>query len=691
MQTKPLLIEIGTEELPPKDLLALSNSFTEIFSDLLKQEQLIFDNIETFATPRRLALRVNSLVTQQPARTTYRKGPAKEIAYDNSGAPTQAALGFAKSCGVSLATLKLEDTSKGSFLYFEENIPGKETTELIPELLEKALSQLPIPKRMRWSNYKYNFVRPVHWVLLLFDNEVISANIFGKSASTNSYGHRFHNNNAIEILAADDYETTLEQQGTIIPNFDKRKEMIREEAIKLATSCNGKVYIEEELLNEVTGLVEYPVPLLGSFEESLLAVPKEALISSMQTHQRCFPVTDDAGKLLTKFILVSNIKSTNPYKIIRGNELVVGARLKDAAFLFELDQKKPFINNLEKLKSVVFQEQLGSLYDKILRIEKLSAYIAEKIGAHVTHTTQAAKLCKLDLVSHMVYEFPELQGIMGYYYAQHDGEPEAVASAISDHYRPKFAQDNLPLSLPGVCVAIADRVDSLVGLFAVNIMPTSDKDPFGLRRQALAILRILIEKDLSLDLHELLNESYSNYNNKINNKGSITRLMDFFFDRLKFWYINAGGTAKTFEAVLAKKPTCPLDFYKRLKAVQDFQELPEAESLASANKRVQNLLTQASTETNLNFADVDEALLTEAAEQKLFQLLQNKTQEITPLLKKAEYTHILRLLASLKEPIDNFFNDVMVMVEDQNIKNNRLTLLQQLRLLFLEVADISLL
>ena len=686
-----LLIEIGTEELPSSDLQKLSTSFQNIFAEELKNNQLEFSKIIPFATPRRLALKIFGLPEQQPGKTIAKKGPSLKDAFDGDGKPTNAALGFATSCNTSVELLQHQETETGAWLYFEEVVSGLATIKLIPELLEKALSLLPIAKRMRWGTMQQSFVRPVHWLVILFNEQVVEATLLNIKADRYTHGHRFHAPFPMKLQHANDYEQTLAEKGKVIPDFNKRSSIIKEDAQNLAKSINGQILTgNEELLDLITALVEFPIAMLGTFNEDFLTIPKEVLIAAIQEHQKCLTIVTDEGKLINQFILVSNIESNEPEKVVSGNELVVHARLADADFLFKEDQKHSLEASLEKLKTITFQNKLGSLYDKTLRIEKLAVSIAEQIDAHASHTARAAKLCKIDLTSQMVYEFPELQGIMGYYYSQHDGEPSTVSAAIQEHYLPKTAQDSLPLGLPSVCVAIADRIDTLVGLFAIDKIPSGEKDPFALKRQALAILRIIIEKSLSLDLQALCKEAYSNYESKVQNVACLEKLADFFFERLRYWYLaTAEGSAKVFESVLAKRPSCPFDFYRRLTAVQAFQTLSESESLAAANKRVKNILTQ--TEDKISFLEINSSLFEEKEEEVLCQATQKQEELITPLLKKADYQEVLKTLSTLKEPVDLFFDKVMVMTEDPQIRHNRLNLLRKLQDLFLNVADISLL
>lgn len=683
-----LLIELGTEELPPSDLLKLSLAFKTNFANELSSKQLPYNNIVSFATPRRLAIQVHGIATQQQPQTITRKGPALAAAFDSHGNPTNAALGFAASCKVTIDQLQQQTTPKGSWLYFSETAPGQTLATLFPEMLEKALTQLPISKRMRWGNVTQAFVRPVHWLVALLNTEILACEIFAIKANRYTYGHRFHQPSKLAITHANDYEPTLTKQGMVIANFQQRLALITSQATALATSAGGQLLPNNsELLELITGLVEYPVPLIATFAAEFLTLPKEVIIAAIQDHQKCLPIVTANGELIPKFILISNINSSEPQTIITGNELVMHARLADAAFLYQEDRKTSLLTNLAKLKTITFQAKLGTIYEKVLRITKLATLIAQQLGANLEHTTQAATLCKADLSSHLVYEFPELQGIIGYYYAKQEHNLEAIAIAIREHYLPKAANDLLPTTLPGICLALADRLDTLVGLFAINQIPSGEKDPFALKRQALAILRIIIEKSLPIDLAKLSQEAYNNYLDKIQNKTALIKLQDFFFERLRYWYLATNITAKTIAAISAQYGVIPLDFHNRLLAVQAFQQLPEAASLAAANKRVKNILTQAQATAISN--KVEPKLLIEAAELQLYQALQQQEQIITPLLAQAKYQEILTTLASLKAPIDNFFAEVMVMVPDLPLQTNRLALLQQLHNLFIQIADIS--
>ncbi len=690
---KDLLVEIGCEELPPKNLHKLQITFVEHFTKMLTAANLTFTKAEGFVTPRRLALRISNLSLQQPSCQITKRGPAKNAAFDATGKPTKAALGFAESCGVSIDALSLQETDKGSWLVFEKNEPGKTTEQLIPDLLTETLNALPFGRRMRWGTRTDSFVRPIHWIVLLWDHKVIQTEIFGVKSSNLTYGHRFHHPEALSISDPKDYESVLFNKGFVITNFEKRREKILSDITKITTEKKFNAIIEDALLDEVTGLVEWPVVLLGSFDKAFLDIPREALITSMQTHQRCFPIEDQSQKLLSHFLLVSNINSKNPVAVINGNECVIAARLADAVFYYRVDKEMSLEQRRIGLKNVRFQQGLGTLWDKSERIAKLAKLIAPKIHADPVHTERAALLCKADLLTQMVGEFPELQSIMGRYYALHDSELVTVAMAIEDHGHPRFAQDTLPTTPEGTALALADRLDSLVGIFGLGNRPTGDKDPFALRRQALGILRILIEKQCDCDLNDLLHvakEQYAHQTITLSESEVISQVLDFCFERLRALYQDQGINPRVFEAVFAKRITNILDFDKRIQAINYFITLKEAESLAAANKRVQNILSKCDTDIFTDLA-VQNDLLTENAENILWLQLAAKEKEVAPLLQVGNYTEALKSLATLREPIDQFFTDVMVMVDDLTLRNNRLRLLHRLRVLFLEIGDISLL
>ncbi len=690
MQTEDLLIEIGCEELPAKNLKKIEIAFIEHITNALKAHDLSFKDIQGFSTPRRLAARIVALTTHQPSRSTLKRGPAKAAAFDEEGNPTKAALGFAESCGVDYGALSIQETDKGAWLVFEQTSPGEAATQLIPPIVTEILKSLPVGRRMRWGDLNDNFARPIHWIVLLLGNTTIETEIFGIQTSNLSYGHRFHHPHAIPISSPEVYEELLSTKGLVIADFNKRRTAIVSMIEQTLQPYHHQAMLNLELLDEVTGLVEWPVVLLGEFNNTFLEIPKEVLITSMQTHQKCFAVVDATHTLLNKFLITSNIQSVIPASVVAGNEWVMHARLADAAFYYKKDKETSLEYRREGLKQVRFQQGLGSLWDKSERIARLAKIIAEKITANPTHVERAALLCKTDLLTQMVGEFPELQGIMGRYYALHNGEPPEVATTIEEHYHPRFSQDSLPSTLEGCAVAIADRIDSLLGLFGLGQRPSGDKDPFALRRQSLGILRILIEKQLDLDLRFLLETAKEPYQDILVEGNALEEVLDFCFERLRAWYQDQGISTRIFEAVLAKRPTNPLDFHRRIQGVSHFMGLKETETLAAANKRVQNIL--AKNEALMpEDPTVETVLLIEEAEKTLEKQLFNKEKEIAPLLKTGNYTDALKMLSSLAGPIDQFFTKVMVMVDNPEIRNNRLKLLNRLRVLFLEIADISLL
>ncbi len=687
--TQDLLIEIGCEELPPKHLKKWQEWFLAEIAQALNSASLPFKELHGFIAPRRIAVRVTGLAIAQPDQLITKKGPTKSAAFDQNNQPTKAALGFAESCGVPLEDLSYQITDKGSWLVYQQSEKGAETEQLIPAIVEKSLNNIPIGKRMRWSDLPNTFARPIHWIVLVFGQQTIEADIMGVKSGNLSRGHRFLHPSPLEITSPAEYEHIL-LTGFVIADFTERQNAIRLGLAEIAKQHHCEPIIDPALLDEVTGLVEWPVTLFGSFEQSFLEIPQEVLITSMQVHQKCFPVVDTKQNLLPHFLIVSNIKSKNPAEVVTGNEWVMHARLADAAFYYRVDRELSLAERREGLKQVRFQKNLGTLWDKTERLAPLSASIAKQVAANPTDTERAAILCKSDLLTQMVGEFPELQGIMGRYYAQHDGENILVATAIEEHYYPRFAADILPNTLEGTALALADRLDSLVGLFGQGHRPTGDKDPFALRRQAFGVVRILIEKQLDLDLIHLLKETQSYYKTSFAEQFLIQQVMDFCFDRLKAWYSEQNISLKVYEAVHAKSLTNPLDFHQRIHAVQQFGALTEAESLAAANKRVKNILEKTEIVLPKN-APVDSTLLQETPEKNLNLALNSKEKEIQPLLQDRNYTAALKSLAALKEPIDVFFNEVMVMTDDEKLRHNRLILLTRLRSLFLEIADISLL
>ena len=685
MTKKDLLLEIGVEELPAKNLKNLSNALSQGIQDGLNKAGLEFASAEAFCTPRRLAVIIKNLPAQQTEQIIERRGPA-------TSAPAEAINRFAQSCGISVEKLTKLKTEKGEWFVYNGIQAGKATTELLPDIINDAIKKLPIPKPMRWSDKTTEFSRPVHWVILLFGNDIIEAEILGKKTGRTTYGHRFLAPQAIELKNSTDYEKLLTDKF-VIANLATRRNLIKDQVKTITDSLKAIPIMPDDLLDEVTNLVEYPTAILANFAPQFLTVPQEALISAMHGHQKSFPIEDAHGKLLPHFIFVSNLKSTNPQQVIAGNEKVMRARLSDAKFFYDTDVAHSLESFLPRLKNVVFQAKLGTTYERTQRISSLAGFIARQLKLDIKKVQlaeRAGELCKADLMTGMVNEFPELQGIMGYYYAIKSGEDKHVAKAIRAHYQPTFSGDHLPSDAISRCVALADKIDLLIGIFGINQAPTGDKDPFALRRAAIGVIRILIECQLDLDLQKLLADAAKLYQDKLINPEVVEQVQEFIYERLKSWSIEHDAvTLSVFNAVYAVKPTNLYDFSQRIKAVQAFRKLPEAENLAAANKRVLNILTK---QNALNIhGHVDTKLLQLPAEQKLFAAIQEQNKLIKPLLDNKDYTEILSSLAHLRAPIDQFFDDVMVMVDDEKLRHNRLLLLNQLRQLFLTVADISLL
>ncbi len=687
------LIELGTEELPPKALKSLSEAFTQGIISGLEKAQITFTGYESFAAPRRLALLIKALDTAQPDQKLERKGPAVKAAYDARGNPSKAALGFARSNGVNFEDLEQEETPKGAWLVYRSVKQGEATKELLPEIITQSLNCLPIPKRMRWGASRTEFVRPVHWLLMLQGNNVIDCEVLGLKAGNTTRGHRFHANQEITINTPADYAQVLHEQGKVIANFDTRREIIREQVEQVATTINGHSVIDPDLLDEVTALNEWPVALSGRFDDEFLSVPSEALISSMKGHQKYFHVENSEGKLLPHFITVANIESSEPRHVVEGNEKVIRPRLADAKFFYDTDRKQTQDDRREKLKPIVFQAQLGSVFAKTERIARLSSYISQTEGGDAKLAERAGQLCKSDLVSEMVLEFPELQGIMGQYYADNDGESPEVSKTLYEQYMPRFAGDQLPSTLIGCAVAIADKVDTITGIFGINQLPTGSKDPFALRRASIGVLRIIVEKKLNLDLEALIDQAIQGYQEQGVSLPALDNLnktvVNYMLERFDAAYQEEGIAIEIINSVKALRPTRPLDFDLRIKAVSRFNAMDEADALASANKRVSNILAKAG---DIVIPDtLDETLLTEVAEVELAKVVFNKKQEIAPALAEGRYALAMESLAALKEPVDMFFDQVLVNAEEEAIRLNRYALLKQLRSLFLHVADISLL
>ncbi|CAM3546243.1 glycine--tRNA ligase subunit beta [Halomonas casei] len=686
MAINTLLLELGAEELPPKALDALSDAFAAGIEKGLKEADVPFASVAAFATPRRLAVQVFELADKQPDRDVERRGPALAAAFKD-GVATKAAEGFARSCGVTVDDLIHLDTDKGTWLAFREQQQGESIQALLPEILRKTISALPVPKYMRWGASRIEFSRPVHWLLALYGNDVVAAEVLGLQASRTTFGHRFHAPDAIQLAHADDYVASLENAYVLVDRV-QRRERIREQVLAEAEVQEANAVIDEELLIEVSGLVEWPVALTGSFDERFLEVPAECLISSMKANQKYFHLLDDAGKLKPLFITIANIDSTDPDQVIAGNEKVIRPRLADAAFFYEVDRKRTLAARTPLLESVVFQKQLGTLADKARRSTVVATFIAEKINADVAHAQRAVALAKCDLVTEMVLEFPELQGIMGCYYAEQDGEPADVSQALEEQYLPRFATDAIPQSATGKALALADRLDTLVGIFGIGQRPTGAKDPFALRRASIGVLNILVKGELNLDLRELLNVAAEQHKSLPKADGLVEDVLTYMLDRFRAWGQDEGISAEMYLAVRARPVTNPLDFARRLRAVKAFAQRDEASALASANKRVSNILAK---QTNTDITQVDSALLAEDAEKKLFEVVTANQAQVAPLFALGDYQKALDILATLREPVDAFFDQVMVMADDPAIQRNRLALLASLQGLFLEVADISLL
>ncbi|MFZ7187640.1 glycine--tRNA ligase subunit beta [Avibacterium avium] len=685
--TKTFLAEIGTEELPPKALKKLAVAFKDNVEQELTQAGLAFDAVEWFASPRRLAVKVLGLAEAQPSKEVEKRGPAVAAAFDAEGKPTKAAEGWARGCGISVDQAERLVTDKGEWLVHRAVIEGQPTKNLLLGIISNALAKLPIPKTMRWGDKSEQFVRPVHTVTLLFGDELIEGEILGVASGKTIRGHRFLGEQQFSIDNADQYPEILEQKGSVIADFERRKAIILENSQQKATALGGVADIEENLLDEVTALVEFPNVLTAKFEERFLAVPAEALVYTMKGDQKYFPIYDKEGKLLPHFIFVSNINPQDPTAIIEGNEKVVRPRLTDAEFFFKTDLKQRLEDNLPRLKTVLFQQQLGTLFDKTKRIEKLSGEIAAQIGADVAKAERAGLLSKCDLMTNMVFEFTDTQGVMGMHYARHDGEDEEVAVALNEQYMPRFAGDELPHSLVACAVALADKLDTLTGIFGIGQHPKGDKDPFALRRAALGVLRIIVEKKLPLDLEKLVQESTALFADKLTNSNVVNDVVDFMLGRFRAWYQEEGIAVDVIQAVLARRPTRPADFDARVRAVAHFRTLDAAEALAAANKRVSNILAKA--EGEIGEIHLDRCV--EPEEKALAESVLALQNEVQPLIAKGDYVAVLDKLANLRQPVDNFFEKVMVNAEDPQLRQNRLAILKTLQGLFLQVADISLL
>lgn len=688
MIQQTFLVEIGTEELPPKAQRSLAESFAANFETELKNANLGHGEISWFAAPRRLALKVANLAVAQADREVEKRGPAIAQAFDTEGKPTKAAEGWARGCGITVDQAERMVTDKGEWLLYRAQVKGREAKELLADMVSSSLGKLPIPKLMRWGDKETQFVRPVHTVTMLLGSDVIEGEILGIKSDRIIRGHRFMGEAEFAIDNAEQYPAILQERGRVIADYYARKALIKRDAEQAAMQLGGVADLTDSLLEEVTSLVEWPVVLTAKFEEKFLEVPAEALVYTMKGDQKYFPVYDKSGKLMANFIFVANIESSDPQQIISGNEKVVRPRLADAEFFFKTDRKQRLEDNLLRLETVLFQKQLGTLRDKTDRIQALAGWIAEKIGADVTHATRAGLLSKCDLMTNMVFEFTDTQGVMGMHYARHDGEAEDVALALNEQYQPRFSGDELPSTAVSCAVAIADKMDTLAGIFGIGQHPKGDKDPFALRRAALGVLRIIVEKKLPLDLQTLAEEAVRLYGDKLTNENVVDDVVEFMLGRFRTWYQEQGYSVDAIQAVLARRPTQPADFDARMKAVTHFRTLDEAVSLAAANKRVSNIL--AKSEEKLNDS-VLASVLKAAEEIQLATHLVVLKDKLAPLFAEGNYQDALVELASLREVVDAFFDNVMVMDEDQQVRINRLTLLSELRELFLRVADISLL
>ena len=685
------LVELGTEELPPKALKTLIAALRDNIESWLQAESLAFDNIKTYATPRRMAVLVENLASEAPSKDLVIWGPPSAIAFDVEGKPTKAAVAFAEKNNIHVSALKVENDGKVDKLVARISSQGKKTIHLLPLMVHSSLNQLPVAKLMKWGSQRNEFVRPVHWLVMLYESEIVKLvkpieHIYGLQPGRTTRGHRFHYNNPIELTKASDYLSALKNTGYVLADREERRELIRQRVNVEAKLINGIAVIDDDLLDEVTALVEWPVAITGNFDQRFLEVPREALIASMKEHQKYFHVINRDGKLLPNFITVANIESKDQDQIKLGNERVIRPRLSDAAFFFETDKKTTLESLRERLKTIVFQAQLGTVFEKTERVAQLAKLIASQLDADEKLAQRAGLLCKSDLVTNMVGEFDNMQGIAGYYYALNDGENAEVAAAMNEQYMPRFAGDQLPVTPTGAIIALADRLDTISGIFGIGQSPTGSKDPFALRRASIAVLRILVEKNLALDLRELLTFAKNLHNNLTVGDELVDQILSYMLDRFRAFYEDANIPAEVFQSVNAKQLSQPLDINQRVLAVNEFSKLPQAQALAAANKRVSNILSKQNASAH---AVVHSDLLQEDAEKNLARAISAKAELVTPLFAKREYTKALASLADLQQPVDAFFDNVMVMCEDPALQQNRLALLQQLRGLFLEVADIS--
>lgn len=688
MSEQNFLVELGIEELPPKALRSLGTAFADNLKQELSQADLSFNDVLWFASPRRLAVYVTGLALAQADKQVEKRGPAVQAAFDADGNATKAAQGWARGNGIDVSQAGRLKTDKGEWLVHIADVKGQTAAELLPSMVEKALSHLPIPKAMRWGDKSIQFIRPVHTLTLLLGEQLLAASILGLESARTIRGHRFMGVPEFELDHADNYLHALENTGKVLADFERRKAIIKDGVEKAAAAAGGIADLDADLLEEVTSLVEWPVVLTAHFENNFLEVPAEALVHTMKGDQKYFPVYDAVGNLMSTFIFVTNIESKDPSQIISGNEKVVRPRLADAQFFFNNDRKATLASRLDKLDNVLFQQQLGSVREKSERISALSGFIAAAIGADQAQAERAGLLSKCDLVTDMVFEFTDTQGVMGMHYARHDGEDEAVALALKEQYQPRFSGDELPSQDISAAVALADKLDTLVGIFGIGQTPKGDKDPFALRRAALGALRIIVEKGYNLDLPILIAQARALYGDKLSNANASNEILDFMLARFRAWYQDLGYGVDVIQAVLARRPTRPSDFDARMKAVSEFRKLEASSALAAANKRVGNILAKFEGEIP---AQINPDLLQDDAEKALAAQLAELSERLAPLFANADYNSALNELATLRESVDNFFDQVMVMADDEALRLNRLSLLNQLRNLFLQIADISLL
>ncbi|MEI8207865.1 MAG: glycine--tRNA ligase subunit beta [Methylococcales bacterium] len=679
-----LLFELGSEELPPKTLVKLSHALSDGITKGLQDAGIPFTGIKTFATPRRLAVLIENLSIAQPDKTVEKRGPAIQAAFDSDGAPSKAAASFAQSCGTTFEHLDRLKTEKGEWLAFTQVVKGQATENLIPDIIRQSIAALPIAKRMRWGSFNTEFVRPVHWAVLLYGDQVIDTEILGLKTSNTTLGHRFHAPTKLVINKPEDYQDVLLTQGKVIADIEQRKEIIRAAAQKAAAAVGGIAHIEDDLLEEIAALNEWPVPITGGFDPRYLELPAEVLITTMQTNQKYFPVKNTQGGLLAHFITFSNIESTRPESIQQGNERVVTPRLSDAEFFWNQDRKKTLADRVDSLSNIVFQEKLGTVAEKTHRVIQLSEFIAERLNANVEWAKRAALLAKTDLMTEMVGEFGNLQGLMGRYYALVEGEAPEVAWALEEQYFPKQSGSETASTQIGQVLALAEKIDTLAGIFSAGLIPTGDKDPYALRRAALGILRTLIENNLTLDLVEAMTFSLSLFTHAFDKAATQAAVLEFIFDRLKGYCLDKGYSADEFDAVISVKPVDPLDFIQRLVAVKAFRQLPEADSLAAANKRIRNILKKSDSQPSNTVG-----VLVESAEIQLLEVASLSGEDIKPLLAERDYQGTLNRLAQLRGAVDAFFDNVMVMTDDLELRAHRLALLNLLSEQFLTCADIS--